>query len=460
MRLGAPCRLLLALALLAVAPPAAALEPEQRVVTVISARVWEGHEYREVFVPSTVDEMVLMAGGDSAIAFVRTLEYYWPLSRRVYVDFQRQRDLVEGELIVRRDGREIAREKLQPMAIHYPQGAVRGNAELVWGEAAEEAYANHQEAEREFAREFAAARRAHTAYERRLVEAGAARRAGETPAVVEPPPPLPEPSLRLVTQPRPHHRVALEPGRYTIALEEGGRLLPGTERRLRVVAPAGTGGVVADIVPSERWTRPLPSNAAGARIYARPGAVFYMTLSEASRHGEEDYLPVVNPQAEPVAGRDVWVRRGPSGIEELLLAWDGGAAAALARDVLKVEQTRGTSFGYRVRAAREGEAPDLRAFTIAVPGGETASRGMVSGGEVSGDGRTVQLVREIVVVPPRNAGLALGLALAPLALYFAFMASARLRRQHAGRSLQSRPALHLPHLGTHARGQEHRCYRR
>ena len=66
-----------ALLLSALAAPAGAMEPEQREAIVISARVWEGREYRETFIPSTAGEFSLFAGNDSAISFARTLEYYW-----------------------------------------------------------------------------------------------------------------------------------------------------------------------------------------------------------------------------------------------------------------------------------------------------------------------------------------------------------------------------------------------
>ncbi|NMG39288.1 hypothetical protein GRZ55_08560 [Chelativorans sp. ZYF759] len=415
--------MLLAVLVSMLSDPATAMEPEQREVIVISARAWEGHEYRETFIPSTVGELVLIAGNDSAITYARTLEYYWPLSRQVYVDFQRQRDIVEGELVIRRGGAEVGRQELQIFSIHYPEGATRGKAELLWGEGAERAHEEHREAERAFARDFAAARRAHTAYERQLVESARARQAGEAPEAIEPPPPLPEPSLSLVTPPQPGFRIALEPGDYTISLERADRLVPGTERRLRMVSPSGGDVLVADIVPAERWTRPLAANIAAARVYARPGTVFYLTLAEASRHAETDYVPVVRPQAEPVAGRMLWIRRGPASVEELGIVWHGAGNGTLHREALKVEQTRGTGFGYRVRTAREDESPDLNAFTVSVPEDAAVGRGIIGGADP-------QLRREIVVVHPRNTMLALFLALVPLG---AFLAYKRLAARRAAR---------------------------
>lgn len=413
---------MLMLAALFPAMDAAAMEPEQREVVVISARVWEGHEYREIFVPSTNDGMTLIAGQDSAISFVRTLEYYWPLSRQVYVDFNRQREIVEGELVIRQGGNEIASQPLDVFSIVYPQGAVNGDGSLLWGDDASRAHAGHQEAERVFAREFAAARRAHSQYERQLAQAGAARQRGEEAAAIEPPPPLPQPSMRLVTSPQPGYRLALPPGLYSIVLESHGRAVPGTQRQLRVIEASGSETLVADIVPSERWTRPIASNFERARIFARPGATFYMTLANADLFDEADYLPVINPQAQATAGRPLWVRRGPADARELLAGWSGGDTKAIARDELKVEQTRGTSFGYRVRPAREGERADLNAFVIEVPG-----EGNISGATISTTDDAGRFLREVVVVQPRRSWPALAMALLPLIIGASWIAFRRFR---------------------------------
>lgn len=410
-------RLLLAPVLLACPLPAIALEPEQREVIVISARVWDGYEYQETFIPSTREEMAVTAGHPSVITFVRTLEYYWPLSRQVYVDFQRQRDVIEGTLVVRQNGAEVSRQAPGVFSILYPEGAINGNGQILWNDEARAAHAEYREQEAAFARDFTAAQRAHSAYEQELLRAGAAREDGAPPATIPPPPPLPTPSLRLVTAPQPGFELALPPGQYTMALENGGTTVPGTDRRVRAVDLLGTEALVADVVPAERWTRPLASNTSTARIYARPASVLYLTLMDANQFTEADYLPIVSPQADSVAGRKLWVRRKPSGETDLTLAW-GDDPQPLVRGPLKVDQTRGTSFGYTVRAAREGETADLDAFSIAVPSDPRATRGTVT---LASDG-ALPFEREIVVVHPRQASLGLGLALLPLASFLAFAA--------------------------------------
>ncbi|MDQ0315897.1 hypothetical protein [Amorphus orientalis] len=391
--------------------PVTALEPERREVVVVHARVWNGQGYEEVYVPSDKVDIQLLSGAASALAFVRTLEYYWPLSRRSYVDFEKQRETIEGTLLITRDGEKVAEIRPQSYSILYPEGARNGDASLIWGAEAEAARTEHLEAQRDFRRRFVEAQRAHRDYERRLVKSGADRKPGETAEAIPPPPPIPEPSMRLVTEPRVGYRVDLRAGTYRMELRADGRTVPGTSKTLRVVQAEGRAGLVADVVPEERWTRPLAANTEEMRIFARPGTTFYLTLANAERFEEDEYKPVVSPQAKVVPGREMWVRRSQADEDALSLVWADGDTSALERKGFKVDQTRGTGFGYVVRTAAEGESPDLRAFAVEVPDEPSLQRGTLSRPEQP------DFRRDIVAVHPRNEMLGLILAFAPVAVF-------------------------------------------
>lgn len=406
--------LLVALALLA--SPALALDPERREVTVISGRLWEGYQYTEMFLLSDAPTLSVMAGQDSAISFVRTQEYYWPLSRQVYVDFESQRDPVSGLLRIEQNGKTVAEVVEQVYSIEYPEGAVNGNGRLLWGDEAEKGYAAYRQSEIDFNRQFVEAQRAQSAYEQALLDAA---RAGSSDPIPEPPP-LPKPSLRLVTKPVPGFRIALEPGDYRMSLLMDGIVQPGTERDLRVFTVEGQSGLVADILPEERWTRPFPSNSTAARIYARAGSTFYLTLAEATRFSEADYLSVTAPQARASKDRELWVRRKPSEIAEVMLS-QGKVQMTLARTGFKVEQTSSSGFGYTVRPALAGETVDIDAFPISVP---------VEGVRLALAAADKGFVREVVPVGSRNGPLALLLALVPL-LSFAVIGLVFRRRRTA-----------------------------
>lgn len=411
--------LLVCVALLLAVCQAAAIEPERREVVVVKIRAWDGYNYVETFLPSTSNELTLIAGKDSAIAFVRTEEYYWPLSRQVYVDFNKRQETVEGVLRIEHDGRPVGSETWQSYSIAYPEGAINGNGSLLWGAEAEDAFAAHQRAEREFSRGYVAALGARTRYEKDLIQAGARRVGGAPVETVAAPPPLPEANLRLVTRPTGAFRVSLGAGRYRISLWRDGRKVAGTERSLRVVDAAGRMSIVADIMPEERWTRPLAANSSAARIFARPGTTFYVTLAEASRFDEAEYLPVVSPQAAVVSGRGMWVRRKPFPVGSLALT-AGAETTSLPFDRLKVEQTQGAAFGYEVRSARAEEVADMSAFVVRVPADGSVDRMSITLPKEA-------FQREVVIVGQRYSMFSLLLCFVPLAAALAFAATRRRR---------------------------------
>ncbi|WDZ79067.1 hypothetical protein PWG15_26650 (plasmid) [Ensifer adhaerens] len=407
-------RILLALVFVSlVTGSATAVEPERRDAIVVTGRVWDGFSFREMFLPSQSPALHLISGEDSALSFVGTEEYYWPLSRQVYVDLEKKREDVVGFLKITKDGQEVAAVRPSSYVVLYPRGAVNGDGRLLWGDAATAEYETYWNEERSFNRRYAEALARQTAYEKKLVEAGAARAKGGGVEIIPPPAALPEPSLKLVTKPSQAYRLALAAGRYEMALYVNDVVVAGTARDLDVVEAAGRGVLVGDVVPEERWTRPIPSNHEDARIFVRPGSTFYLTLSAADRFQEAEYLPVVSPQVEVVAGRDIWVRRKPAAIENADIRFgEVKQGASLAR--LKVEQVAGSGFGYRVRPAKEGEKEDLTAFAITAPSSGAAVSGEVSAKADVGVGFT----RDIVIVRPRSGGLALGLAFLPLVGWF------------------------------------------
>ncbi|MBD9625053.1 hypothetical protein IB279_19160 [Ensifer sp. ENS06] len=418
--------ILLALFLMVLAGGSAkAIEPERRDAIVVTGRVWDGFGFREMFLPSQSPALHLIAGEDSALSFVSTEEYYWPLSRQVYVDFEKKRQDMAGVLKITQDGREVASIRPSAYSVLYPQGAVNGDGRLLWGKAAIGEYEAYQDEERSFNRRYTEGMARQTAYEKKLVEVGAAR-AKDAPAEIIPPPEaLPRPSLKLVTKPAHAYRLALGAGRYEMVLYVDGAPVPGTARRLEVADIAGREVVVGDVVPEERWTRPLSSNQEDARIFVRPGATFFLMLSAADRFEETEYLPVVSPQVEAVPGRDIWVRRKPAAAAVAYLRF-GEVEAETTLSRLKVEQAAGSGFGYRVRAAKEGEKEDLTAFTITVPAFGASASGSLSTKTTTGPGFN----RDVVVVQPRHSGLALGLAFLPLVGWF----GARLRKLGAPKS--------------------------
>ena len=189
------------------------------------------------------------AGNDSAISFARTLEYYWPLSRQVYVDFQRQRDLVEGVLCDSGvTARRSKRRRCGPFRSHYPQGGCARPSRTSVGRECGACPPGAPRGRSEPSRATSLPPAVRTllmsaVWSRRQRD----RQAGEEPVSIEPS----AATARAEHEPghcppQPGFRIALEPGDYSLSLEQDGKVVPGTEQRLRVISPSD------DRVPGRR----------------------------------------------------------------------------------------------------------------------------------------------------------------------------------------------------------------
>lgn len=410
---------------------ASALEPETREAIVLHDRVWEGFSYVENFVPSETEDVLLLADADNALRYVKTLEYFWPLSREVYVAFDTLREELPGELVISQNGVAVAEIGLDDYTIVYPEGMLGGHSRMVWGEEARKAFRDFKRAMADYNRAFAEAQRDRSRYLRELREAAEARvKNGETRTVV-PPIPEPDPVLGSATEPRSAFRVSLPAGVYEIVLRSDGQAVPETRKTLRVIPVSSTSEVTADVIPEERWTRVLSSNQPSDRVFVGEGKTFYLTLTRSNRFDEAAYARLTRPQALATSGRETWIRREPHDADTIEISWDGGDFVPVARSDFKAEQTQGRNLGYVIRPAAEGERPDLSAFPVAVPLDRAASRAVLR--LPAADGADTDWTREIIVVRESPPILVWGTALVPAAFGVGLAALRRVRR-HAGRT--------------------------
>lgn len=156
-----------------------------------------------------------------------------------------------------------------------------------------------------------------------------------------------------------------------------------------------------------------------ARIYARAGSVFYLTLAEGTRFRESDYRAVLTPQAPASANRDLWVRRRPSDMATLMLSGKAGAVPR-ARTAFKVEQTQSSGFGYAVRPAHDGETAEMEAFAVTVPA--------AGAGRLQIDIPEVGFTREVVVVGARSDAISCLMALVPVLAFLGIRLALHRRR--------------------------------
>lgn len=398
------------------ARPGGAVEPATQEAIVLRNKVFDGFEYKDNFVPSNTDEFLLLANHDNAVAIVQTLEYYWPLSRQIYMAPDKLNISLDGELRVFQSDKLVAKLTREQFVVVYPEGLRGGSPSMIWGGVASLKAAEFKQLQRDYAAAVARAQSDKSRYDDELFASAANRARGLPAEAVKAPLPMPPEPKLLVTELSDGYRINLPPGQYELALFDGDREWIGSRRTLTVLPVAPTSRLTLDIVPEERWTRLLPLNTLEDAAFAKPGSTLYVVAQWSDAFDDDTYARLTAPQLNGIKGQLTWIRRKPADGLILEYSADGSKWNSVSPGQYAIRQTGGASLGYRIEQAKAGETPDLSAFVIQLPQ-ETSfksfqlrMREMTTGELLSESQRTVHLVRPVSVF------LLWGLAMLPVAL--------------------------------------------
>ncbi|WP_309085677.1 hypothetical protein [Chelativorans sp.] len=379
--------LLLALALITAPFPARAIEPEQVERIAYRLSSFDGAEHGPAASLSAGEEIVLLADTVNIIDPRQTLVYYWPLSRSFRADWDRLDVEAAGELEIadeEGDARTLRRESVVTV---YPAGVGGGFSLMMAGAEAEKARRSYEQIQSAFNRALSEATRARIAHERLLRDNPAEAR--KRP----PPPPDPVPPPLFVSEPRSAFVLNLPAGDYRLRLKRDGRIVEGSERRLRVVSPIASGSVTWQVIPEERWTRRLAAEHPESAIYAAPGATLYLVPFRADAYRAADIARLKDPQAPLPPPGEQWIVREPLTGTRLLA---GDVEAELKP--YRVVQRPGAALGYRIEEASAPQEAELFAFALGIPdelAGKDLRLGLVDAGTgepVPGAGRTIRIL--------------------------------------------------------------------
>ncbi len=195
--------------------------------------------------------------------------------------------------------------------------------------------------------------------------------------------------------------VNLPTGRYDVRMRaDDGSIVPGSRRKL-VVFEARRRGLGYQIVPQEKWTRPVCTDEPEDVIYAREGTAFYLQPMEEREYNELDYARLVDPQSQARRkDRWTWVHVRPFEEAGNLILDFGGQTVEMLAKPYRVEQLPGPVLGYRVvdYAATEKRPPDLVAYQLFVDANHASYRLQLQDADgkiVFGSQRQVRRVSDI-----------------------------------------------------------------
>ncbi len=178
-------------------------------------------------------------------------------------------------------------------------------------------------------------------------------------------------------------------------------------------------GIGLEVIPGDKWTRPVESTTPSSVLYVDGSADLYLRPFFEQEYNDLYYEKMQRNDASGNPNVMKWVRIQQVPQAGIRLAGSGGEARIIREEPFYVEQVKGASLGYRIvpydpQGAHKDRDPSLQAFHIPIARGQPVVRlatldkngTALPGGE-----------RQIRVVGPARAGIvALVLALLPLAV--------------------------------------------
>ena len=133
------------------------------------------------------------------------------------------------------------------------------------------------------------------------------------------------------------------PGLYSMRLRNpDGTVMEGSEKNVVAHGRSRTGGIGYDVIPADKWTRPVESTTPASVLYVNGKADLYIRPFFEEEFNDLAYEKTVNNAA----------RGNPT-----IVKW------------VRVHQTQGSSLGYTIvpydpQGASKGKDPDIIAFRL------------------------------------------------------------------------------------------------
>lgn len=403
---------------------------EQLIWSVIASTV---SDYAATFVPDTSSTIYLIAGQDNILSTRKTLLYWWPITEEWKPDTESLNILFPGTLEVRDSRGNLRSYPLEEYTYFNVKGEYEKNWKILTGEAARAEIQKYKALYNQYftdTEKYQADTASFEAEVQRLVNAvQSLKDAGKDFSA-----PLhrmqslnrpiaPVPPTDYVVPPSDLQQgfiVNLPAGRYSILLRNpDGTLMEGSEKELVVDSRRRTNGIGFEIIPSDKWTRPVESMTPSSVIYVNGTADLYVRPFFEDEFNDLSYEKTANNQARGNPTIQKWVRIQQVPHATVVTAGPGDAQRTLSEQPYYVEQSSGSSLGYTIipwdpAGPYKDQGPNLIAFRVPLEKNARVVRLRTldeNGRSLQGSDRQIRLV-----APLRAPALLVVFAMLPLVL--------------------------------------------
>lgn len=428
--------LVIALAVLVIIPAVADV-PVRKEELIYSIMAFLGKEYSGTFARQDADTFYIMAGVDNFITLRKTLVYFWPITQDWKVDTDALNKPFEGTIEIK--GKNMPLKQLKQVRYTYynAPGEYQVNWKVFMGSAADKEWkkysklvAEYWKAVGKYYKEKAQYEAGLNALTRRISEA---RKKGKDTkkflkdlnALKKPPEQPKGPSYYV----RPLEKAFifnLPPGEYTVRfLTKDGKIMEGSEKKVVVYKKRRADGVGYDVIPADRWTRPVQSNTPSSVLYIDGTTDLYLRPFYQDEFNDLYYNKTLKNDSRGNPNIMKWVRIQQVPKARVEVTRKGATTQVVLEKPYYIQQTKGASLGYKIvpfdpKKQGEGRQPSLRAFYIPIQRDMKYLKIRLqdkNGNYLKGSDRQVR-----IIIRSQNSLFILLLSLLPLALMFLVIA--------------------------------------
>jgi hypothetical protein len=357
--------------------------PVRKENLVYALLAFNGRDYGPAFATEQADTIYLIAGRDNFLGVRKAMVYYWPLTDEWRTDTTVLNIPFEGTLeLIGPRGKTRA---FSP--VRYTYFNVRGEYELNWkvAQGADADIAWKRWTDLMDAYNAAVGRyqtlslRYQTDMDTLIARIQRIRNAGGDPeALVDRMSSLVKPEAPaapddFIVPPAPVQEafiLNLAPGVYDLRFRAPeGRILEGSEKKLVVHEKRRAQGIGYEVIPGDKWTRPLESTTPSSVLYVNGSSDLFLQPFYQDEYNDLRIAKTVRNDAKGNPNLMKWVRIQQIPGAKIELAGPDFPTVRILEEPFVVQQSSTGSLGYRIvpyepQGAHKGRQPDLKAFRV------------------------------------------------------------------------------------------------
>ena len=359
--------------------------PVRKENLVYTMLAFNGRDYSSAFATEEADTIYLIAGVDSFLAVRKTMVYYWPLTDEWRTDTAVLDIPFEGTLEL--TGPQGEQQTFTP--VRYTYFNVRGEYELNWkvakgaeADMARKRWTDLMDAYNSEVRRYQTMSLAYqTELDTLIARIQRIRDAGGDPeslvdrlsSLVKPQAPA-YPSQYIVppTQIQEAFILNLPRGEYAVRFRApDGSIVERSEKKLVVHDKRRARGIGYEIIPGDKWTRPVESTTPSSVLYVNGSSDLFLQPFYQDEYDDLYIAKTIRNDAKGNPNLMKWVRIQQVPMAKIELAGPAVQASRILEEPFVVEQTSGSSLGYKIvlydpQGAHKDKQPDLMAFRVSL----------------------------------------------------------------------------------------------